>query len=104
MGSYWHEHDPPHVRLLHPKHDDLAVHLREDDEGRIVGTTLEGEFFVHRLHLNRPQLIAYRRGLRERRLLREELAAAHDHMRALERRMEELSSAIDAAADDIERD
>jgi hypothetical protein len=100
-GSYWHEHDPPHVRLLHPGRDSLPAHLREDDERRIIGVTPEGQFFVHRLRLNRPQLIAYRDGLRARERLREELAAALDHVRALEHRMNELGTVIDAAADDL---
>jgi 5-methylcytosine-specific restriction endonuclease McrA len=40
-GAYWYERDPPHVRLLHPGQDDLAQHLRESDDGRIVGLTPE---------------------------------------------------------------
>jgi hypothetical protein len=102
-GSYWHERDPPHVRLLHPGRDDLAVHLRENDDGRIVAITPEGQFFVHRLRLNRPPLIAYRSGLHARRKLQEELAAMMDHVRALEQRVNELGTAIDAVADDIEK-
>jgi hypothetical protein len=103
-GAYWHEHDPPHVRLLHPGHDDLAVHLREESDGRLAGLTPEGELFVARLHLNRPQLVAYRRASRAKRELAGQLAAALDRMRALERRMDDLSTAIDSAADEIDRD
>ncbi|MFO0756736.1 MAG: HNH endonuclease [Byssovorax sp.] len=103
-GSYWHEDTPPHVRLLHPGHDALAAHLREDDGGNIHGTTPEGEFFVARLHLNRPQLVAYRRALRERRALSEQLGSAIDRMRALERRMNELGAEIDATVGEIDQD
>jgi hypothetical protein len=78
--------------------------MREDDTGRIVGITHEGQFFIHRLRLNRPQLIAYRTGLRARQQLREELAAALDQVGNLERRMDELGVAIDSAADDLEGD
>jgi len=103
-GSYWHEHDPPHVRLLHPARDDLAAHLREDDDGRIVALTSEGQFFIQRLRLNRPQLIAHRVGLGERRKLRAELAAVLEHARALEQRVNELGTDIDVAADELEND
>jgi hypothetical protein len=103
-GSYWHERDPPHVRLLHPGRDDLAAHVREDDDGRAVGITPERAFFIHRLQLNRAQLIAYRDGLRLRQTLRDELAAALDRVRALERRMTEQDTAIAVAADDLEGD
>ncbi len=103
-GSYWHERDPPHVRLLHPGRDNLEAHLREDNDGRIAGVTPEGQFFVHRLQLNRPQLVAYRGALRARQKLREELTAAREQVRALEHRMNELGTAIDAAADDLEGD
>src|SRR5262249_50216332 len=103
-GSYWHADTPPHVCLLHPGRDDLGAHLREDDDGSIAGTPREGAFFVARLHLNRPQLVAYRRAIRERRELSEQLASALDHMRALERRMNELGAEIDASVDEIEQD
>jgi hypothetical protein len=40
-GSYWHEEHPPHVPLLHPGRHDLALHLRECTDGRLVGLTAE---------------------------------------------------------------
>lgn len=103
-GSYWAEEDPPHTRLLHPGHDDLEAHLDEIANGSMVGKTPEGMFFVHRLKLNRPQLIAYRCGLRVTQELSVELAAALTRVSLLERRMDELSAAIDIAADTIEHD
>jgi hypothetical protein len=103
-GSYWHERDPPHVRLLHPGRDALAEHLREDDDGQMVGITAEGAFFVARLQLNRAQLVAYRQGLHLRQRLREELTAAREHVPALERRMNALDAVILAATDDLERE
>ncbi|MEO7330346.1 MAG: HNH endonuclease signature motif containing protein [Minicystis sp.] len=103
-GSYWHEHDPPHVRLLHPLRDALADHLREEEDGRVLGITEEGIFFIRRLQLNRTQLVAYRRGLRARQKLREELAAALQLVHALEHRMNALDASIDDATDDLERD
>lgn len=103
-GSYWYEEDPPHTRLLHPGHDDLAAHLDEVVDGQLVGKTPNGLFFVHRLKLNRPQLVAFRRGRRVRQELAAELSAALTRVGELEQRMDELSAAIDVAADRIERD
>lgn len=102
-ASYWHEQDPPHVRLLHPGQDDLTQHLRATEDGLVAGVTAEGEFFVHRLRLNRPQLLAYRR----MRLLEEErtteLLATRRRIEELERTILDLRSALEATADEIER-
>lgn len=103
-GVYWHEKHPPHVRLLHPGRDEVGAHLREGEDGRMIAITPEGQFFVRRLQLNRPQLVAYRSGRRATQKLREELAVALDHVRALEQRVNELGMAIDTAADRIEGD
>ncbi len=65
-GDYWHE--DMSRRLLHPLHDDSATHLREDSEGILHPLTARGAAHVERLHLNRPQLVAYRR---QRRLAAE---------------------------------
>jgi hypothetical protein len=103
-GSYWHADDPPHVRLLHPGRESLTVHFSEDPEGRLAGTTAEGSFFVERLQLNRPQLVAYRRGARLREKLAAALVSAQERVRALEKRMSELDAAIDSVADEIDRE
>jgi hypothetical protein len=102
-GAYWHEHDPPHVRLLHPGQDDLRQHLRESDDGRVTGLTPEGEFFVQRLRLNRPQLVAYRRARRLEEKLTTELAATHRRIEELERTVLDLRTALESTADEIER-
>ena len=102
-GPYWHELHPPHVRLLQPGRDPLNDHFREDADGQVTAITPEGQFFVERLRLNRPQLVAYRRGLRERQLLRADLMRAMGRARALEQRVNELGLAIDAAADEMEK-
>ncbi|XXX79793.1 HNH endonuclease [Sorangium sp. So ce134] len=102
-GAYWHEHDFPYVRLLHPGRDDLTQHLRESDDGRVAGLTREGEFFVERLRLNRPQLVAVRRMRRSEAELNAELAATRRHVEALERTVLDLRTALESAADEIER-
>jgi hypothetical protein len=48
--------------------------------------------------------VAYRHGARLRQKLSAALAAAQEHVRALEKRMSELDAAIDSVAEDIDRD
>lgn len=94
-GTYWHERDPPHVRLLHPGQDYLDDHLEERPDARIVGLTREGEFFIRRLRLNRPQLVAYRRWrLLELRMMAE-LTATYRHAEELERTVIDLRRALE---------
>jgi hypothetical protein len=69
-----------------------------------VGTTREGAFFVERLHLNRPQLIAYRRTIRAQQDMADQLATALDRMRTMDQRLDELSETIDGLADEIDRE
>lgn len=102
-GAYWYEHDPPHVRLLHPGQDDLAQHLCESDDGQVAGLTAEGEFFAQRLRLNRPQLVAYRRARRVEGKLTAELTASRLRVEELERAVVDLRAALESIADEIER-
>jgi hypothetical protein len=102
-GAYWHEKDPPHVPLLHPGRDDMAKHLREENGGRMIATSPAGQFFLDRLSLNRPPLVAYRRAAHDRRELHEQLENSMRRARELERRVNDLGRTIDAAADDLER-
>ena len=102
-GAYWHEQDPPHVRLLHPGQDDLTQHLRVSDDGHVAGVTPEGEFFVQRLRLNRPPLVAYRRARWSEAEITAELQATRRRIEELERRVLDLRTELDATADEIER-
>lgn len=59
-------------RILHPLHDDIAAHLREDPEiGRIEPLSEAGRFHVALLHLNPPQLVELRLSRRLHALLTE---------------------------------
>ncbi|CAN92909.1 hypothetical protein sce2750 [Sorangium cellulosum So ce56] len=102
-GAYWHEQDPPYVRLLHPGRDNLAQHVHESDDGHLVGLTPAGEFFVQRLRLNRPQLVAYRRARQAEVTLTAELAASRRRVEELERAVLDLRAALESTADEIER-
>jgi hypothetical protein len=98
-GNFWPTDDPSitHRRLLHPKRDDLAMHLREEAGGRLIALTETGAFHIARLRLNRPPLVALRRARQESARLRRELAEAREervHLReriaVLERELEEV--------------
>lgn len=102
-GVYWHERDPPHIRLLHPGEDDLTQHLRMSDDGRLVDMTPEGEFFVRRLRLNRPQLVAYRRTHRSEAELTAALVSTRQRIKELERMVVDLRAALEAIAGEIEQ-
>jgi len=61
-GSFWPGADATKAqrRLLHPRRDDLKLHLREEKDGRLTALTETGKFHIERLELNRPRLIALR--------------------------------------------
>ena len=98
-GSYWHETE--YIRLLHPQQDDFRAHLYEEPSSELVGKTLEGSFLIQRLHLNRPELTAYRQKKRAEQQLPNELNAALERERDLIRRIEELDAALQAVIEQI---
>ncbi len=58
--------------VLHPKQDELAKHLQENEfTGELEALTITGDFHLRLLHLNRPQLIAQRMERRAFGLLRQ---------------------------------
>jgi hypothetical protein len=96
-GDFW---QPASLRrILHPLKDDLAMHLTEQEDGTLLARSETGAFHIERLHLNRPQLIAYRR---ERRLLE---AARQSQARLLERleRLEEQVKTMTAQLEQLGR-
>ncbi len=100
-GSYWHETNPPHIRLLHPGLDDLSIHVREEDSGFLSGLTTEGEFFVRRLRLNRPQLVAHRLDRHNEAQSSRELSAAQEDIRRLEKEISRLNAALLEIEDEL---
>lgn len=90
--NYW-QPDSVH-RILHPLRDDLGEHLREDDNGRLIGLTDTGRFHIERLQLNRLQLIIQRQHNRHLQILQqrlrqleEENALLRRHLQAVEEQM-----------------
>jgi 5-methylcytosine-specific restriction endonuclease McrA len=48
-------------RLLHPLQDDIAAHIRKDENtGRLQGLTSTGHFHIEARRLNRPALVVHR--------------------------------------------
>jgi hypothetical protein len=103
-GSYWHAADPPGIALLHPGRDDLRAHVRELEDGRLEGVTEEGDFFIHRLRLNRAPLVRYRARRSALRRAEEEIEAGRRRIRELEARVEALHGTIAAVDDEIDRE
>jgi hypothetical protein len=91
------------LKLLHPTLDNLAAHLAEMTDGRLAGLTLRGWFYIYRLHLNRPALIALRRQRKAQQELQQMLAdsqRAQDELRAYSRQLErELGALMKAIAE-----
>ncbi|MCA9705268.1 MAG: HNH endonuclease [Myxococcales bacterium] len=102
-GSYWHECDPPHVRLLCPGHDDLSLHILEHDDGRLIGATLEGAFFIEKLRLNREPLVGHRLALREAASISRERDAALARIRELEQHISRMRADVEATMDEIQQ-
>lgn len=85
---------PDSLRLLHPKRDDLALHIEETTHGRLIGLTPHGWFHVQRLRLNRPQLVALRQAYRFSQEERTDLARAQEAATRLQRENETLRDEI----------
>src|SRR5437867_1382269 len=96
--------DPPHTPLLHPLLDDLQSHLVEREDGRLHGPAPEGDFFVERLRLNRPQLIAHRLRQRAETALRAEADTLRQRVSELRRRIAQLDAALEQSTSAIERE
>jgi hypothetical protein len=70
--------------------------LVEQDDGELRALTATGAFHIEKLHLNRQQLVVYRR---ERRLL---AAARQQHARLLER-LQQLEDQVQTLTDRLEQ-
>lgn len=87
-GDCWQPDSPR--RILHPIRDDMVAHVVEQEDGTLQAQSDTGAFHIERLHLNRRQLVAYRR---ERRLLevaRLTQARLLEHLQRLEQQVQTL--------------
>jgi hypothetical protein len=84
-GDFWTENTI--LRLLHPGRDELATHLQEDEQGRLIGLTETGVFHIERLHLNRPPLVEHRLWLRREQASQETSAQIQVRLQDAEARI-----------------
>ena len=68
-GDYW--QTEPDLSLLNPLLDFIVSHYRLQEEGTLIGLTERGRNHLHVLHLNRPELVAFRLEQQEIALLRQ---------------------------------
>lgn len=76
--------------LLHPLHDDLTAHIREEDDGLLVGLTRTGTFHIERLQLNRAPLVALRQRRGEQRREHADLTHVEERLTQLVRQLAEV--------------
>jgi hypothetical protein len=101
-GDYWPTPEAsPDLMLLHPRQDDLSVHIGLLSDGRLIGLTKRGWFHIQRLRLNRMQLVELRLARAEEQSLRQTLerneqanARLREYVRALEQEAERLLQII----------
>jgi hypothetical protein len=104
-ADFWPARDPfkTERRLLHPKRDDLSLHLKEGKDGRLRSLTVTGAFQLERLQLNRPQLVALRNRRKKHQQLEKELNAALKRQRQTEKQLESLNQALLILQNELER-
>jgi hypothetical protein len=77
-------------RVLHPYQDDLSTHLCEEPLTSLLsGLTPTGSFHIVLLHLNRPELVEYRRRRGFLALTQERVVALQLYLQESERLIEE---------------
>jgi hypothetical protein len=104
-GDFWPDGDPSTStwRLLHPRRDDLTLHLREEADGLIIALTETGAFHLQRLGLNRPPLVALRLSRQEVAGLRDGLASARAAQARLQDRITMLEDTVIAVLEYVAR-
>ena len=95
---------PRAAHSLHPLDDPLDLHLLEEQNGQLVGQTPEGVFYIHRLHLNRPQLIEQRLGRQADQRTLNEVNELRQQLRDLQQQMRRLHSSFQETMEEIERE
>lgn len=103
-GSYWHQVNVPHIRLLHPLIDNLSHHIQEQLNGQLVGITPEGTFYVQRLRLNRPQLIEHRLRKSADEKLSSEVESLRQYIHELQQELSKLNMNLQEILTEIDRE
>jgi hypothetical protein len=95
-GDSWQPNSPQ--RILHPLLDDVAAHLRELADGTLLALTETGGFHIHRLQLNRRQLVEFRC---EKRLVKSARKAREDILDRIQQ-LEKLVQTLTAQLEQVE--
>ena len=92
-SDFW----PPadQTRFLHPRTDDLTLHLRPLEDGTLEALTPEGALWIDRLNLNRSQMSGRRRREANRGVEVAENVQLKQELADLKRQMQQLSSEIE---------
>lgn len=93
-SDFWPDETQTH--LLHPRRDDLSLHLATGDDGWLQGLTPEGELLIDRLRLNRAPLVERRRTLVRQSVLEEERRALLQQLADLEQQVQRLSDELES--------
>ena len=87
-------------RIIHPLRDNMGSHLVQEADGTLRPLTETGAFHIERLHLNRTQLVQYRRA---RKALRDETKRKAIHVNRIET-LEEMVEALRERLSDVDHD
>ncbi len=93
-SDFWPADGEP--RLLHPRRDDLSLHLARRDDGVTEGLTPEGELLIERLRLNRAPLVERRHQRARWRVWQEERQRLLQQLAVLEAQVQQLSDDLEA--------
>jgi hypothetical protein len=85
----------PELMLLHPQRDNFSTHIDSLPDGRLIGLTKRGWFHIHRLRLNRAQLIELRLQRDEIQRLRTTLEHNRQAQSQLEEYIHELEQEVE---------
>ena len=80
--------------VLHPLRDQIALHLRELQDGALEALTEVGRFHLTLLHLNRTELIAHRLWYRRIAEDQERIRTLEEEVRWMAKRLDALERAL----------
>jgi hypothetical protein len=98
-GDYWQVE--PDLRLLHPLLDDLTLHYREQADGTLLALTERGANHLQVLHLNRPELVAFRLECNEIALIRQLNQTLRQQLQEAQQRTRHLETELERSVEDL---
>ena len=89
---------------MHPLVDDLTLHLREQQISELINETAEATFHIHRLRLNRPQLIEHRRRKYADQKTHNEVKVLRQQIHDLQQELDQLNLSIQETLTEIDQE